>query len=285
MESKTSQNKSETTEVAYTFIASHSASISSNKKEFSGAWMCDPGPSFARCQSIENNPIIIDKDCPIRASPIIPATVIFKIVWNSEYYSDCSLGIHTNVEKFFHIGGRLSKSRIGHEVSVHGHRVFGPKSSNQEWRHRLSRKSTNVKEMKNTAESAKDWMDKEWADGDVIKLVLTNPFLNWFWNGIEQSSIDVSDENYRIVSETLQGNSSIQSHNDESECKKRKDGNTEDVETKWCFYVRGICMKVRIEDKDLTDKEYEELRDSYADRLKAMNDKKAEQGPCDPDDW
>ena len=44
-------------------------------------------------------------------------------------------------------------------------------------------------------------------------------------------------------------------------------------------------MKIRIEDKDLTEKEYEELRNSYADRLKVMNDKKAEQGPGDPDDW
>ena len=281
MESNTSQNKSETTEVAYTFIASHSASISSNKKEFSGAWMCDPGPSFARCQSIENNPIIIDKDCPIRASPIIPATVIFKIVWNSEYYSDCSLGIHTNVEKFFHIGGRLSKSRIGHEVSVHGHRVSSPIGLSGR---RRSEKSTNVKETKNATENAKDWMDKEWADGDVIKLVFTNPFLKWFWNGIEQSSIDVSDENYRIISETLQGKSNIQNDDDEPELTKTREGNTEDDETKWCFYVRGVNTTVRIEDEDLTEKEYEQLRNSYADRLKVMNDKKAELGPC-YDDW
>ena len=112
----------------------------------------------------------------------------------------------------------MNKSRIGYEVSVHGHRVSSPKSSKQwhpEWQRRRSEKSTNVKETKNTTENAKDWMDKEWADGDVIKLVFTNPFLKWFWNGIEQSSIDVSDENYRIVSETLQGNSSIQNDNDE----------------------------------------------------------------------
>ena len=128
-------------------------------------------------------------------------------------------------------------------------------------------------------------MDKEWADGDVIKLVFTNPFLKWFWNGIEQSSIDVSDENDRIVSETLRGQSNIQNDDDEPEFKKTREGNTEDDETKWCFYVRGVNTKVRIEDKDLTEKEYEELRNSYADRLKVMNDKKAELGPCDPGDW
>ena len=128
-------------------------------------------------------------------------------------------------------------------------------------------------------------MDKEWADGDVIKLVFTNPFLKWFWNGIEQSSIDVSDENDRIASETLGGKSNIQNDDEESEFKETREGNAEDNETKWCFYVRGVNTTVRIEDKDLTEKEYEELRNSYADRLKVMNDEKARLGPCDPGDW
>ena len=72
---------------------------------------------------------------------------------------------------------------------------------------------------------------------------------------------------------------------DEPEFKKTREGNTEDDETKWCFYVRGVNTTVHIKDKDLTEKEYEELRNSYADRLKVMNDKKAELGPCDPGDW
>ena len=284
MESTAPQNESESPVMAYHFVSNHAGGISNDKKQFSGHFgFVDPGPSFARCQPVENNPIVIDKDGQVKTPSAIAASIIFKIVENSDYYASCSLGIHTNVEQFFVSRGRLSKSRIGYEVSVHGHRVVSPISK---WQHRRCEYiSTNVKEIKNTAVNAKDWMDKEWAEGDVIKLVFTNPFLKWFWNGIEQSSIDVSDENCRIVSETLRGNSSIQNDNDKSESKKRKEGNTEDTETKWCFYVRGAYMQVRIEDKDLTEKEYEELRDSYTYRLKVMHDKKAEQGPRDPDDW
>ena len=105
--------------------------------------------------------------------------------------------------------------------------------------------------------------------------------LEWHW----ATSIDVSDENHRIVSESLRGNSNIQNDDDEPELKKTREGNTEDDETKWCFYVRGVNTTVRIEDEDLTEKEYEELRNSYADRLKVMNDKKAELGPCADDEW
>ena len=276
MESNTSQSESETPIMAYHFVSNH-ATFSKGKKEFQGAGFINgAGPSLARCQPIENNTIVIDKDGQVRAPSALPATIIFKMVKISDYYASCSLGIHTNVKQFFTRG----RSRNGYEVSVHGHRVSSPRGGRG---YRESEISKNVKQTKNASENAKDWMDKEWTCGDVIKLQFTNPFLRWFWNGIEQSTIDVSDENYRILYETLQGNSNIQNRDDEPHSKKRKDGNTEDVETKWCFYVRGMCSKVHIKDKDLTEKEYEELRNSYADRLKVMNDKKTEQGPCD--DW
>ena len=276
MESTTSQSESETPIMAYHFVSSH-ATFSKGKKEFAGAGFINgAGPSLARCQPIDNNTIVIDKDGQVRAPSAVPATIIFKIKNISDFYASCSLGIHTNVKQFFTRG----RSRNGYEVSLHGHRISSPRGQRG---FRESEISQNVKETKNTAENAKDWLNKEWTCGDVIKLQFTNPFLKWFWNGIEQSTIDVSDENYRIVYETLQGNSNIQNQDDEPESKKRKDGNTEDVETKWCFYVRGMCSKVHIKDKDLTEKEYEELRNSYADRLKVMNDKKTEQGPFD--DW
>ena len=54
-----------------------------------------------------------------------------------------------------------------------------------------------------SVKNAKDWLDKEWADGDIIMLVFTNPILKWFWNGVEQSCIDVSEENDLISSEFL----------------------------------------------------------------------------------
>ena len=98
MESIASQNENETPAMVYHFVSSHAAGISNDKKQFSGAWISDPGPSFARCQPIENNPIVIDKDGQRRTPSAIPATIIFRIVENSDYYSSCSLGIHTNVE-------------------------------------------------------------------------------------------------------------------------------------------------------------------------------------------
>ena len=105
MESTVSQNESETPVMAYYFVSSHAAGISNDKKQFSGAGFCDPGPSFARCQPIENNPVVIDKHGQVRAPSAIPATIIFKIVENSDYYASCSLGIHTNVEHFFCLWG------------------------------------------------------------------------------------------------------------------------------------------------------------------------------------
>ena len=301
MESTSSQNKSEAPVMAYTFVSSHAADISSDKKEFSGACLCDPGPSFARCQPIENNPIITDSARHVHSSigvlrdtrviPAFPSKIIFKIVTKAKYYADCSLGIHTDVDDFF----SYRKRRIGYEVSVHGHRV------SEYYKYRGI--SSNVKEIKNADENAKDWMDKRWADGDIIMLVFTNPMLKWFWNGVEQSCIDVSEENDLISSEFLKSiKNRVVDKNPKADKgvrkwlmmpwfrsillrKKGENFNREINEPKWCFYVRGVNMTVRIQDEDLTEREYEELRNSYADRLKIMQDKIDEQGPTDPDDW
>ena len=227
--------------------------------------MCDPGPSFTRTQPIENNPIIIEDDEICSSFPNFPATIIFKIVTMADWYAECSLGIHTNIDRFF----TRHKSRIGYEVSVHGHRI------REKYQRRGSIISTDIKETKNASENSKDWIDKQWADGDIIKLVFDNPKLTWWWNGIEQSCIDVSDENDRIVAET----SKQRSQN------PKVDGNAQDIEPKWCFYARGVRMKIGIQDKDLTEKEYEELRNSYASRLKVMKDAIEKQGPGNPDDW
>ena len=287
--------------MAYTFVSSHAADISSDKKEFSGACLCDPGPSFARCQPIENNPIISDSDRHVqrsigvlrdtRAISAIPAKIIFKIVTKANYYADCSLGIHTDVDEFF----SYRKRRIGFEVSVHGHRV------SECYKYRWI--SPNVKEIKNADENAKDWLGKEWADGDIIMLVFTNPMLKWFWNGVEQSCIDVSEENDLISAEILKSfKNQVADKNQKADkwitkwlkmpwlrailpTKRGENFNREINDPKWCFYVRGVNMTVRIQDEDLTEREYEELRNSYADRLKIMQDKIDEQGPCDPDDW
>ena len=195
--------------MVYEFDTSHAATISSDKKEFSGAEDCDTGPSYARCQPIENNPIIFEDDGISSTLSNLPAMIIFKIVTKAYRYAECSVGIHSNVDHFYEFltwkntGQFITryKSRVGYEVSVHGHRVF------DKYQRRTEDISSNVTETKNESEDAKDWIDKEWADGDVIKLVFDNPKLTWWWNGIEQSCIDVSEENERMVSEILKGRS------------------------------------------------------------------------------
>ena len=238
-----------------------------NKRQFSGSWLCDPGPSFARCQPIENMPII-DVDWSTNASTVITEEINFKIITKANIYAECSVGIHTNVDQYFD----RNKNRIGYEVSVHGHRVSVKEYDGKEWRKSCWPEESNLQEVKNTSENAKDWLDKEWADGDVIKLAYSSDGrLKWWWNGIEQSCIDVSEENNRIASETL-------SQGSQSPVRDLWGNAIDQNPPKWCFYVRGVRMNIRILKRNLTEKEYEKLRNSYANRLKLMYQKIDEVG-------
>ena len=238
-----------------------------NKRQFSGSWLCDPGPSFARCQPIENMPII-DGNWLANGSTVVTEAIIFKIMTKANKYAECSVGIHTNVDQYFD----RNKSRIGYEISVHGHRVIVEKEGCKEWRTSDWPEESNLQEVKYRSENAKDWLDKEWVDGDVIKLAYcSDGKLIWWWNGIWRSCIDVSEENNRIASETL-------NQGPKSPVSDIWGNDIELFPPKWCFYVRGVRMNIRILKRDLNEKEYAKLRTSYADRLKVMNEKIDEAG-------
>ena len=266
-----SRNANETT--PYYFVSKHmEGCCRGNKRQFSGSWLCDPGPSFARCQPIQNMPII-DGDWLANGSTVVTEAIIFKIMTKANKYAECSVGIHTNVDQYFD----HNKSRIGYEISVHGHRVIVAKEGCKERRKSYLPRESNLPEVRYRSENAKDRSDKEWVDGDVIKLAYScDGKLIWWWNGIGQSCIDVSEENNRIASETS---------NQRPKCQVCDQwGN--DIELfppKWCFYVRGVRMKICILKRDLSEKQYAKLRNSYANRLKVMNEKIDEAG-SDTDD-
>ena len=175
MEIATSQNEIQTNTAPYQFISQHGGTISSNKRAFSGSWLIDPGPCYARCQPLGNIPMDSYVDVPDGGTAMLPAQIVFKIITKAHKYADCSVGIHTNVDKYF----THKKSRIGYEISVHGHRVRGLEG--RRFGRRVETEDpTKLKEIKNVTENTKDWIDKEWADGDIIKLVFTNPTLKWF---------------------------------------------------------------------------------------------------------
>ena len=262
-----SRNENETT--PYYFVSKHMEGCcrGKNKRQFSGSWFCDPGPSFARCQPIKNMPSI-DVDWSTNASTVIAEEIIFKIITMAYREADCSVGIHTNVDQYFD----RNKSRIGYEISVHGHRINVKENGCKEWRESRWPEESNLQEVKYRSENAKDWLDKEWADGDVIKLAYSSDGkLIWWWNGIVQSCIDVSEENNRIASETL-------NQGPKSPVSDIWGNDIELFPPKWCFYVRGVRMNIRILKRDLNEKEYAKLRTSYADRLKVMNEKIDEAG-------
>ena len=271
MESSISYDEGENTSGGYRFVASSGAHfMDEEERDFCGAGFIDPGPSFARCQPIENSFIISSGETPVSDVSELPSQIIFKIVSKSYAlgHDDCTVGIHTNVNHrcFFD----RWKNRIGHEISVHGHRVCDMEIKKIKKKNgtillpygrRISKIVSDVKETKNTNENEKDWVDKEWANGDIIKLVFTNPILKWYWNGIEQSSIDISNENRAIrVAKFLNGG--YQGGSKESDY----------INPKWCFYARGVAMRICIDEQELNDQEYEVLRHSYAERYKKMKD-------------
>ena len=158
------------------------------------------------------------------------------------------------------------------EISVHGHRV------RERHGRRISERVDNVEQTKNSDESDKAWVGKEWADGDIIRLIFANSILTWYWNGIKQSSIDVSEENDRIVAETLNGGYQVGNG--------LLGGKPEYVQPKWCFYARGVCMTLCIEEEDLSEEKYKELRESYPNRYKIMKDHRDEEEKnWDHDSW
>ena len=276
MESSIPQGKIKQSPTVYHFVSTHAASIrDKEKREFSGAGFCDPGPSFARCEPIENSLIVNGGGVQVSELPEVPSQIIFKIETMADAWASCTVGLHTNVndECFFD----RKKNRIGHEVSVHGHRVREMHGG------RRSEVVDNIQQAKNREESEirrvgiERCVGEEWADGDIIKLIFANPILSWYWNGIKQSSIDVSEENDRIVTETLNGGYQVGGG--------LFGGKPEYVQPKWCFYARGVCMKLCIQEEDLSEEEYEELRKSYPDRYKIMKDNRDEEEKNWEDDW
>ena len=233
------------------FILEHMAGINNDSRHFSGAGLADPGPSYARCSPIQftktDNGEIVSN-----------STFLVRVVSMAAYYAHCSVGIHSEVDRFF---GRR-KNRVGFELSVHGHYVKFSRN------HRLSTREKNKIDKKNL-----NTEPLEWADGDMIKLYFDalNKKIQWWHNGIKQPEIDVLDCMANTVGKGSQENVHTNSN--------------DDTNIKWCFYVRGIQAQLEIEDNDLTDEEYEILRESYPSRLKTMKQKREAEGPCDPDDW
>ena len=86
----------------------------------------------------------------------------------------------------------------------------------------------------------------------------------------------MSEENNRIASETL-------NQGPKNPVTDLWGNDIELFPPKWCFYVRGVRMKICILKKDLSEKQYAKLRNSYANRLKVMNEKIDEAG-SDTDD-
>ena len=227
------------------FILEHSAGIYNDSRHFSGAWMTDPGPSYARCSPIQ----FTKKD---NGEIVSNSTFLVRVISMASYYAHCSVGIHTEVDRFFE---QRKKKRVGFELSVHGHYVKFRQNCRLSTRENL------------------DAEPLEWADGDMIKLYFDalNKKIQWWHNGIRQREIDVLDCMANTVGKGSQENVHTNSN--------------DDTNIKWCFYVRGIQVQLEIEDNDLTDEEYEILRESYPSRLKRMKDEREAEGPCDPDDW
>ena len=122
MESTIPQDKIKQSPVTFHFVATHAASnTDKEKQEFVGAAFCDPGPSFARCEPIENSLIVNGGDVKASELTEVPSQIIFKIKTMAYAWASCSVGLHTNVNDQCFFDG--VKNRIGHEISVHGHRV------------------------------------------------------------------------------------------------------------------------------------------------------------------
>ena len=238
------------------FILGHGAwGIDEGGRQFSGAEMIDPGPSYARCSPIQ----FTKKD---NGEIVSNSIFLVRIISMAYYYAHCSVGIHSEVDRFFE--GKF-KNRVGFELSVHGHHVETVKFL----KNRNRRVSTQKKVGKILEADGLDTEPLEWADGDIIRLnfdALTKK-LHWWHNGMKQTAIDVFECPENKVEGGSQGN----------------DPSNEDTNIKWCFYVRGLQMRLEIVDDDLTDEEYEILRKSYPSRLKTMKDAREADGPCD--DW
>ena len=236
------------------FILGYRAgSIYRDGRQFSGAWMTDPGPSYARCSPIQST----KKD---NGNIVSNSTFLVRVISMASYYADCSVGIHSEVDRFFDLP--MSKRRVGYELSVHGHYVKACQNR------RLSTRNEKRIDTENS-----DTEPLEWADGDLIKLYFDalNKKLQWWHNGIKQTDIDLFDRTANKVGTGSQENDYTHSN--------------DNTKIKWCFYVRGVRVQLEIEDNDLTDEEYEILRKSYPSRLKKMKDEREAEGPCDPDDW
>ena len=175
----------------------------------------------------------------------------------ASYYANCSVGIHSEVDRFFDLPMR--KSRVGFELSVHGH-------------YKCQNRCLSTRNKKKIDSDNLDSEPLEWADGDLIRLyfdALTKK-LQWWHNGIKQTAIAVFVCTANTVEKGFQENDYTNSN--------------DDTNIKWCFYVRGVRVQLEIEDNDLTHEEYEILRKSYPSRLKTMKHAREAEGPCDDSD-
>ena len=130
------------------FILGFSAGIYNDSRRFSGAWMTDPGPSYARCSPIQ----FTKRD---NGEIVSNSTFLVRVISMASYYANCSVGIHSEVDRFFDLPMR--KSRVGFELSVHGH-------------YKCQDRCLSTRNTKKIDSDNLDSEPLEWADGDLIRL-------------------------------------------------------------------------------------------------------------------
>jgi len=103
------------------FAQVHSVQLGEDGRSAQLAWMCDPGPSFARC--------CLDE---MRAG----RQLVLRITTLAHNYASFSAGVCTAVDEFFDKKNRL----LCEQCSVHGHvtqdgrsRATGPRCQSPEW--------------------------------------------------------------------------------------------------------------------------------------------------------
>merc|ERR1719419_222137 len=198
------------------FVRSTAWKISDGGRQFHGCWFSDPGPNYARCSPIKS---MAKED----GTSGTDCTFIVRITDMTGRYASCSVGIHSEVDRFW--GER--KSRIGEEYSVHGHQIvdYGDR--------RLDHIPKNNRD------------PPKFVKGDVVKVCFDAKYMKLYWwhNGVAQTVVNCTSTSKAVKTEM-----------------KRNEPDQDDADIKWCFYVRGVRMVVKIEDEDLTDEEYKLLQ-------------------------
>ena len=230
------------------FILNHGGNISKGNRRFRCASLIEPGPSYARCSPIQPT----GKDnVPTGAN----STFVVRIITMSREKTDCSIGIHSEVDQFFD----HEKIRNGFEFSVNGHHIECGLCSGRRYRRSVPTKDSDTYSSHSESDTKMSHRESpEWTDGDTIKVCfdINSKKLKWWHNGIvQQTAMDAN-----CAAHAVEGGP------------ERDDPRKYISNIKWCFYVRGVGMVVQIEDDDLSEEAYERLRHSYPQRLKKIED-------------